>query len=132
MTEDLNDELNDRDYLHDLAERIFSIPVKLGVDQGDYDRLRWIANTAFSPDGSEAADRMEKWGSTLRRIGEDQRADDMELAIAALRRSSPRGVAALAPLCSLLLRTMRTLVISTRPKWMLALIVWSVTRWRLR
>lgn len=91
----MTDELTDRDYLLDLAERILAIPVTYGVDLSDYDRLRWIAATTFSPDINEAADRLEKWSSTLRRIGEDQRADDMEIAIAAMRRSEPpRGVKA--------------------------------------
>lgn len=89
----MTDELTDRDYLNDLAERILSIPAAYGVDQGDHDRLIWIAATTFSPDINEAADRLEKWAATLRRIGEDHRADDMELAIAAMRRSElPRGV----------------------------------------
>lgn len=89
----MTDELTDRDYLNDLAERILSIPTAYGVDQGDHDRLIWIAATTFSPDINEAADRLEKWSATLRRIGEDQRADDMEIAIAAMRRSElPRGV----------------------------------------
>jgi hypothetical protein len=35
-------------YLRDLAERILKIPVMHGVDQGDYDRLRELANGDYS------------------------------------------------------------------------------------
>jgi hypothetical protein len=40
---DLTDEMSDVDYLRDLAERIFRIPVMHGVDQSDYERLLIIA-----------------------------------------------------------------------------------------
>lgn len=83
----MTEELNDRDYLLDLARRIFTIPVTHGVDQSDYDRLHAIVNSLLTPGKNEVADRMEKWAATLRRIGEDQRADDMEVAIVAIRRS---------------------------------------------
>lgn len=39
------EELPDADFLRDLAERIFRIPVMYGVDQGDTDRLLRIAGT---------------------------------------------------------------------------------------
>lgn len=34
----------DADYLRDLAERLYRIPVVYGVDSADYDRLRRIAS----------------------------------------------------------------------------------------
>lgn len=37
------DQLNDWDYLHDLAERLMHIPVTFGTDQYDVDRLLEIA-----------------------------------------------------------------------------------------
>lgn len=91
----MTEELTDRDYLINLAERILTIPAAYGVDQGDCDRIAYIVRTTFPPDTNEVADRLEKWSSTLRRIGEDQRAEDMEVAIATMRRWSwaPRGVA---------------------------------------
>lgn len=40
---DLTDEMSDADYLRDLSDRIFRIPVMHGVDQGDCSRLQEIA-----------------------------------------------------------------------------------------
>ena len=37
------DQPTNREYLIDLAERLMSVPVAYGVDQGDVERLREIA-----------------------------------------------------------------------------------------
>ena len=38
-----DEELTDPQYLRDLADRLFKIPVMYGTDQYDCDRLEWIA-----------------------------------------------------------------------------------------
>jgi hypothetical protein len=44
-----DDELPPVEYLRDLADRIFQIPVKHGVDQGDHSRLLEIARSLEDP-----------------------------------------------------------------------------------
>lgn len=50
-TDDLNwtDAQADAKFLRDLAERLWEIPVKYGVDQGDIDRLNTIADDLETP-----------------------------------------------------------------------------------